>query len=75
MRTRRFALVAAVVAVVAACAAPTENFPPQNPDFEEQLEEINREAERRMDEMMRENEELLEQFEDEPLRVTGLGGG
>ena len=75
MRTRRFALVAAVAIVVAACTVPTENFPAQNPDFEEQLEEINREADRRMAEMMRKNEKLLEQFEEEPLRITGFGDG
>ena len=76
MRTRRLALVAAVAIVVEACSVPTENLPPQDHDFEEQLEEINREADHRMAEMMRENEKLLEQFgvEDEPLRITGFGG-
>jgi hypothetical protein len=48
----------------------------QDPQFDLQLEEINREGRRRMDEMMRENEELVEQFgaEHEPLWITGFGG-
>jgi len=76
-RTQRIALVVAAVSAAGACSVPTENLPPQNSEFEEQLVEINREAERRMEEMMRENEEMLDQFgvDEEPLRVTGFGGG
>ena len=76
-RIRRIVLVAAAVGAVGACSVPSENFPPQNSEFEEQLVHLNREAERRMEEMLRENEEMLDQFGavDEPLPVTGFGGG
>jgi hypothetical protein len=72
---RYIALVLAAL-IAAACSVPTENLPPQNSEFEEQLLQINREAERRMEEMIRENEEILDQFgvDEDPLRVTGFGG-
>ncbi len=79
MRLRRIraGLVAATVCLAAACSLPAEPkpFPPQNEDLELRVDEVTREAERQMEEMMRENQELLDQLggEDEPLRLTPLG--
>jgi hypothetical protein len=72
-----------VAALVTACSAATacservEPFPRQGQEIEEQLIEVNRESERRMDQMIRDNEKLLEQFDggDDSLPMTGLGGG
>jgi len=72
-------MIAALLIVTGACAFPAEPepFPPQDEDFSEIIADLNEEAERRMDEMMRENEELFEQFstDDDSLRLTGIGGG
>ena len=63
--------------VATGCAEPVEPFLRQGREIEQQLIEVDREAERRMDQMIRDNEKLLEEFDggDKSLPMTGLGGG
>ena len=73
-------VLAAFLAVgTGSCALPSDRFPAEptsDLEFEEYLDELNDEAERQMEEMMRENEDFLSQFDSESdsLPVTGLGG-
>ena len=66
----------AIVAISAGCGGRPKPIPQQPPLSDEQLTELNREAERMMEEMLRESEEFLDQFEveDDSLPMTGLGG-
>jgi hypothetical protein len=80
MTNTRIVMASVVVAaslVAAACAEPVEPFSRQGREIEQQLIEVDREAERRMDQMIRDNEKLLEEFDggDDSLPMTGLGGG
>jgi hypothetical protein len=75
VKTRRAAtgLILAASFVVAACGPPIDPF--SRDDLIEPVIQVDKEAERRIDEMMRETQELLELERKEPLPMTGLGGG
>ena len=76
---RRLVPVVAGLGMAAACSFPAEPehpFSPAEEDFTEYVADLDEDAERRMEEMMRDNQELLEEFgyEDDSLPLTGLGG-